>query len=97
MEMVTSGISNWSLNPDDTDGDGIPNFLDVDDEWYGTKLKLRTKLLSMVLVQRMDTTRIAEANDDPLTQYRRETRYTCLHSSFKNIRLYDGRKNKSSS
>jgi hypothetical protein len=58
------------LNPDDTDGDGIPNFLDVDDDGdgYGTKMKLRDPILLsiMVLVQRMDTTRIA-ANDDPLT------------------------------
>jgi hypothetical protein len=35
MEMVTSGVLG---NPDDTDGDGIPNFLDVDDDGdgYGT-------------------------------------------------------------
>jgi hypothetical protein len=41
MEMVTSGISNWSFESDDTDGDGIPNFLDVDDDGdgYGTKKK----------------------------------------------------------
>jgi hypothetical protein len=42
------------LNPDDTDGDGIPNFLDVDDDGdYGTKMKLKDPTLSMVLVQRM--------------------------------------------
>jgi hypothetical protein len=31
------------LNPDDTDGDGIPNFLDVDDDGDGYGTKIETK------------------------------------------------------
>ena len=32
-----------SINPDDTDGDGIPNFVDIDDDGdnYTTKLELK--------------------------------------------------------
>jgi hypothetical protein len=35
------------LNPDDTDGDGIPNFLDVDDDGdgYGTKIETKDPIL----------------------------------------------------
>jgi hypothetical protein len=39
VRVLATGV----LNPDDTDGDGIPNFLDVDDDGdgYGTKTKLK--------------------------------------------------------
>jgi hypothetical protein len=41
VRVLATGV----LNPDDTDGDGIPNFLDVDDDGdgYGTKMKLKTQ------------------------------------------------------
>jgi hypothetical protein len=51
----------------------------------------------MVLVQRMGTTLYGAANDDPLTPNIDERQGIPAYSSFKNIRLYDGRKNKSSS
>jgi hypothetical protein len=39
MRVLATGV----VNPDDTDGDGIPNFLDVDDDGdgYGTKIEIK--------------------------------------------------------
>ncbi|MEZ7500512.1 FKBP-type peptidylprolyl isomerase [Flavobacterium sp. Arc3] len=39
---TTSELPTNAVNPDDTDGDGIPNFLDVDDDGdgYGTKIEI---------------------------------------------------------
>jgi hypothetical protein len=39
MRLLAAGV----VNPDDTDGDGIPNFADVDDDGdgYGTKIEIK--------------------------------------------------------
>ncbi|MFT6717561.1 MAG: hypothetical protein ACJA0Q_002218, partial [Saprospiraceae bacterium] len=39
MSTLATGV----LNPDDTDGDGIPNFADVDDDGdsYSTKIEIK--------------------------------------------------------
>ncbi|MFE3849327.1 FKBP-type peptidyl-prolyl cis-trans isomerase [Flavobacterium sp. LB3P45] len=39
MRVLATGV----VNPDDSDGDGIPNFLDVDDDGdgYGTKIEIK--------------------------------------------------------
>ena len=39
MRVIATGV----VNPDDTDGDGIPNFADVDDDGdgYGTKIEIK--------------------------------------------------------
>jgi hypothetical protein len=49
MEMVSAYIGNrW---PDDTDGDGIPNFLDVDDDGDNLTTKLEiTKMVPCILL-----------------------------------------------
>ena len=44
MEMVICRIlATGVVNPDDTDGDGIPNFLDVDDDGDGYSTKIEIK------------------------------------------------------
>lgn len=45
MRVLATGV----VNPDDTDGDGIPNFADVDDDadGYGTKIEIKNPATGM--------------------------------------------------
>ena len=46
---TTSELPTGAINPDDTDGDTIPNFLDVDDDGdnYTTKLEIKNTVTGL--------------------------------------------------
>ena len=63
-----------STNPDDTDGDGIPNFIDVDDDGDGyiTKLEI-TKPTGIAGPSKYYPYNLFVVQDDPLTTEENET------------------------
>jgi hypothetical protein len=73
------------LNPDDTDGDGIPNFLDVDDDGdgYGTKKIKRPNITVCSSTANGYYPYSGAANDDPLTPNIDERQGIPAYISFK--------------